>query len=252
MRTTGRSKAAVDSCGASMVRCMQEGVRRMLEILLISAGAILETLFIMQSYRRRDLASVLLKTAASAVFVLLGLLELRRMGASVYARYVVIGLAFGMLGDLLLALRFCSKKLHQVFFISGSVSFFLGHIVYVLAILTLCPEAWLYAIPIAVVALGAAGFYAYAKEVRAGKITPLGVVYIGAVLFMTACAATGAFIESNRALFLFFVGGICFSTSDNMLVVLSFGKNDSPYRNAVLHVLYYMAQLFIALTIRFV
>ena len=122
----------------------------------------------------------------------------------------------------------------------------------VVSILALCPAAWLYAIPIAVVALGAACFYAYAKEVRAGKITPLGVLYIGGVLFMTACAATGAFIESNRALFLFFVGGICFSTSDNMLVVLSFGKNDSPYRNAVLHVLYYMAQIFIALTIKFV
>ena len=156
-----------------------------------------------------------------------------------------------MLGDRLLALRFLSEKLHRLFFAAGSVSFFLGHIVYILAILTLCPAAWLYAIPIAVVALGAACFYAYAKEVRAGKITPLGVLYIGSVLFMPACAATGAFIESSRALFLFFVGGICFSASDNMLVVLSFGKNDSPYRNAVLHVLYYMAQIFIALTIQF-
>ena len=214
----------------------------MLEILLISAGAVLETLFIMRSYKRRDVSSVVLKTAASVVFVLLGLLELRRMGPSVYEWYVVAGLTLGMLGDLLLALRFLSEKLHRLFFAAGSVSFFLGHIVYILAILTLCPAAWLYAIPIAVVALGAACFYAYAKEVRAGRITPLGVVYIGSVLFMTACAATGAFIESSRALFLFFVGGICFSASDNMLVVLSFGKNDSPYRNAVLHVLYYMAQ----------
>ena len=216
----------------------------MLEILLISAGAVLETLFIMRSYKRRDVSSVVLKTAASVVFVLLGLLELRRMGPSVYEWYVVAG-------DLLLALRFLSEKLHRLFFAAGSMSFFLGHIVYILAILTLCPAAWLYAIPIAVVALGAACFYAYAKEVRAGRITPLGVVYIGSVLFMTACAATGAFIESSRALFLFFVGGICFSASDNMLVVLSFGKNDSPYRNAVLHVLYYMAQIFIALTIQF-
>ena len=39
---------------------------------------------------------------------------------------------------------------------------------------------------------------------------------------------------------------------DASSVVLSFGKNDSPYRNAVLHVLYYMAQIFIALTIKFV
>ena len=148
----------------------------MLEILLISAGAVL-------------------------VFVLLGLLELRRMGPSLYGWYVVAGLTLGMLGDLLLALRFLSEKLHRLFFAAGSVSFFLGHIVYILAILALRPAAWLYAIPIAVVALGAACFYAYAKEVR---------------------------------------------------VVLSFGKNDSPYRNAVLHVLYYMAQIFIALTIKFV
>ena len=224
----------------------------MLEILLISAGAVLETLFIMRSYKWRDASSVVLKTMASVVFVLLGLLELRRMGPSLYGWYAVAGLTLGMLGDLLLALRFLSEKLHRLFFAAGSVSFFLGHIVYILAILALCPAAWLYAIPIAVVALGAACFYAYAKEVRAGKITPLGVLYIGGVLFMTACAAMGAFIESNRALFLFFVGGICFSTSDNMLVVLSFGKNDSPYRNAVLHVLYYMAQIFIALTIKFV
>ena len=225
----------------------------MLRILLISAGAILETLFIMRSYRRRDGMSVFLKTAASLVFVLLGLLELRRAGtgAGLYGELVVVGLTLGMLGDLLLALRYLGKKLHHFFFAAGSVSFFLGHVVYIAAILTLCPQAWMYAIPIAVVALGAASFYAYAKEVRAGKVTPLGAVYIASVLFMTACAATGAFISSSRALFLFFVGGVCFSASDNMLVVLSFGKNDSPYRNAVLHVLYYMAQIFIALTIRF-
>ena len=180
-----------------------------------------------------------------------GLLELRRTGTSVYGELVVAGLTLGMLGDLLLALRYLGQKLHHFFFAAGSVSFFLGHVVYIAAILTLCSQAWTYAIPIAVVALGAASFYAYAKEVRAGKVTPLGAVYIASVLFMTACAATGAFISSSRALFLFFVGGVCFSASDNMLVVLSFGKDDSPYRNAVLHVLYYMAQIFIALTIEF-
>lgn len=163
----------------------------MLRILLISAGAILETLFIMRSYRRRDGVSVFLKTAASLVFVLLGLLELRRTGTSVYGELVVAGLTLGMLGDLLLALRYLGQKLHHFFFAAGSVSFFLGHVVYIAAILTLCPQAWTYAIPIAVVALGAASFYAYAKEVRAGKVTPLGAVYIASVLFMTACAATG-------------------------------------------------------------
>ena len=78
----------------------------MLSILLIAAGAILETLFIMQSYRRRNVASIILKTTASLLFVLLGLRCMRLRGQSVYALYVVIGLALGMLGDLLLALRY--------------------------------------------------------------------------------------------------------------------------------------------------
>ena len=77
------------------------------------------------------------------------------------------------------------------------------------------------------------------------------MVYIGTVLFMASCALSGALLTSSRALFLFFIGGLCFSLSDNMLVVLSFGKNDNIYRNAVLHVLYYMAQIFIALSILF-
>ena len=92
----------------------------MLRILLISAGAILETLFIMRSYRRRDGMSVFLKTAASLVFVLLGLLELRRTGTSVYGELVVAGLTLGMLGDLLLALRYLGQKLHHFFFAAGA------------------------------------------------------------------------------------------------------------------------------------
>ena len=121
----------------------------MLEILLISAGAVLETLFIMRSYKRRDVSSVVLKTAASVVFVLAGAAGTARMGPSVYEWYVVAGLTLGMLGDLLLALRYLGQKLHHFFFAAGSVSFFLGHVVYIAAILTLCPQAWTYAIPIA-------------------------------------------------------------------------------------------------------
>ena len=86
---------------------------------------------------------------------------------------------------------------------------------------------------------------------RAKRDLTSAVIYIGEVLFMAACALCGALQVSSRALFMFFLGGLCFSLSDNMLVVLSFGKNDNVYRNAILHVLYYMAQIFIALSILF-
>ena len=146
---------------------------------------------------------------------------------------------------------FCGRKPARRFFWRVRRRFLPGIVFYILAILERSPASWTLAIPITLIALGAAAFYSRANQVRAGRITPFGVVYIGEVLFMAACALCGAFQTSDRALFLFFLGGLCFSLSDNMLVALSFGKEDHPYRNAVLHVLYYMAQVFIALSILF-
>ena len=142
----------------------------MLLILLMAAGALLETVFIMQSYRRRCVRSVIFKTLASACFVLLAMQCIRIRGTSDYARLVFWGLVCGLLGDALLALRFLWKKTHDVFFIAGTLAFFAGHIFYILAILKLAPDAWQYAIPLALIALGVAGFYSNAKQVKAGKI----------------------------------------------------------------------------------
>lgn len=82
----------------------------MLLILLMAAGALLETVFIMQSYRRRCVRSVIFKTLASACFVLLAMQCIRIRGTSDYARLVFWGLVCGLLGDALLALRFLWKK----------------------------------------------------------------------------------------------------------------------------------------------
>ena len=73
----------------------------MLLILLMAAGALLETVFIMQSYRRRCVRSVIFKTLASACFVLLAMQCIRIRGTSDYARLVFWGLVCGLLGPVL-------------------------------------------------------------------------------------------------------------------------------------------------------
>lgn len=37
---------------------------------------------------------------------------------------------------------------------------------------------------------------------------PLGVIYIGCVIFVAACSLTGVLLTSDRALFMFFLGGL--------------------------------------------
>ena len=99
----------------------------MLLILLIAAGTILETLFIMESYKRRSVRSILFKALASVCFVLLCMQCIRIRGQSEYAVLVFWGLVCGLLGDVLLALRFLWRRLHDLFLIAGTLAFFAGH-----------------------------------------------------------------------------------------------------------------------------
>ena len=93
------------------------------------------------------------------------------------SQYVVSKVALRTIPPVtLLALRYLSKKTHDLCFVSGTLAFFAGHVLYILAVLTAAPRAWTYAIPITLVALAVAGFYSHAMEVKAGKIMPLGVI----------------------------------------------------------------------------
>lgn len=70
-----------------------------------------------------------------------------------FAVLVMFGVFFGFLGDELLALRFVFPEKFNLCFASGAMSFFVGHVFYVIALYGIAPKAWIVALPLLVIAV---------------------------------------------------------------------------------------------------
>lgn len=214
-------------------------------------GAALQALFIAQERRERYVAAVALKGCASLMFVLLGCLCMREAQNQPFARLVVVGLALGMLGDILLNLRFVLPKAGQPIFLAGIAAFLAGHVVYLAALVPLSPNlAVSLAVGAALAALLLAWIFRRVEAKPAFKI--FGVLYLGAIVLMTAVAGGILLADpaSPRA-WLYFAGALLFTASDVVLILNTFtGTQRFGMRVANL-TLYYAGQLLIALCLLF-
>jgi len=223
----------------------------MIPTVFTARGVLLEILFVLRSCRTRDWRCLLLKAAASAVFVLLAYVCIRLRAWNSYSRLVFAGLCCGFAGDVLMGARFLSEKFRFSFYVLGLVCFLSGHVLYAWNALTVAGKCWPYALASALPLLAAAAYDAHRRHVNAGKLTALGVVYFAALFFAVFAALWGGVIAKSAALLLFFAGGASFALSDYLLVLDTFGPEKNLFRGAASHLLYYFAQLLIALSILF-
>ena len=97
-------------------------------------GIAADILFIKSEYNEDMKKAVWLKGIASAFFVILGAYCLVTNPSS-DGKLIVIGLALGMIGDVLLNLRYLvSKSLSNKVFALGILAFLSGHILYIVAL----------------------------------------------------------------------------------------------------------------------
>lgn len=221
-----------------------------LMIAAILAGCATEAVFIVFEYRKNWLPALLVKCAASLLFLCVGLLALRAAKDVPYALLILAGLVLGVLGDVCLNLRRLCGNRARLVFILGIAAFLLGHVCYVWALAARAPEALLYAVPAgAAVSFVVIRFVLRRVQVD-GALKAFGVVYLAVVLFM-ACLAVTLFLTepADGAYRLFAAGGLLFAASDVLLVLNQFGKRPYPSFRALNLSLYYLGQICIALTI---
>jgi len=214
------------------------------------AGCAVEAVFIVFEYQKKPLAALILKTLASLMFILLGVLCTLRAANGSYAAVILAGLVFGAIGDVCLNLRHLVGERGKQVFMAGIAAFLIGHLFYLFALIRRAPQMLLWSVPLcAVLSFFLLRFILKRIEVQ-GALKTFGIVYLVVVFFMMCCAVGLLPVDpSNPAYRLFTLGAVLFAASDVLLVFNQFGKKAYPAFRAMNLSLYYLGQICIALTI---
>ena len=230
-------------------------------IILLSLGAVMSAVFIVSKVINYSLKTIIFKTIASLFFVALGIYTfvVSKEGNLVFKIFLLLGLIFGMLGDVFLGFKYITTKTKNIWILLGMFAFALGHISYILGLFLgfYVPGNMLFLFLPFVTALGISFIYlviARRVGINFGKMFPFGIFYL---LCLTTMLSTALFMSIFHGftlvtLTMFFSGAICFATSDFMLTGAYFkpGARPKAYM-ATYSVFYYLAQFIIAFSLFF-
>lgn len=210
------------------------------------AGMVLQAIFISVEHKEKYIPAVIMKGSAAVIFCVIGTIAMTTASVNQsFAKLIVFGLCFGALGDILLNLRFVFPKNGQKIFLLGVAAFLTGHILYLCAIAPLSQNL----IPCLVIgvilaALLLTWIFKTLTVKLAFKI--FGVLYIGAIVLMTAVAIGNVFTTPGTAAWMHAIGAILFTLSDIVLIFNTFGNEQKFSMRITNLTLYYLGQLLIA------
>lgn len=227
-------------------------------IVFASLSLVLCVLFCWFRAQKATVYSLMLKTFASLCFILSAVFAVKASGASSFALLCVCGLVFGLVGDILLDMKIMYPKEDNQYFISGTLSFAIGHIFYFLGAMMFClgviPDnlVWNILASIGAAALLTAAILLPSKKMgmNFGKNLIVVIMYSLVLSFMMAFSVSIAIFVP--VFWIFASGLVCFLLSDLVLSLQYFGGKTAKVWIYVNHLLYYAAQILIALSVLFV
>ena len=232
------------------------------EIILLVLGSIMSVVFIVSKVVNYSLKTIIFKTIASLFFVTLGItcFCLNKEGHFYFKLFTVLGLFFGMLGDVLLGFKYITTKTKKIWILAGMFAFALGHISYFTGLLIdfYVPGNVLFIILPFVLPIGFITVYMFVAKrvgINFGKgMLPFGLFYLYCLTTMlsTSICMVSLHRFAMPTLAMFFAGALCFATSDFMLTGAYFKEGQRPKAYmAAYSVFYYVAQFVIAFSIFF-
>ena len=236
----------------------------MLYPLLLVCGAGLLFVYVREKIRACSVKAVLIKSAVSLLFLTVGVygtwLAASKGNASPLCPFVVLGLLCGLLGDILLDLKYVFPEKDEPFTYAGFCAFGVGHILYLIGmLLSFYPvgEPMRVLVPALLALALSVGNAALEKPMKLnyGKFRPVVIVY-GALLFAMVLLSGSLALRyggKERSLDLMFIGGVFFAVSDLILSGTYFGVGrERPIDLALNYITYYTGQFLIASALVFI
>ena len=227
-------------------------------ILLCILGAAIQACFIAVEHKEKYVGAVCLKGSASIVFVIIGAIAFAAAAEAqavkpylLSAKPVFIGLILGAVGDILLNLRFVFEKQGQKIFLLGIAAFLAGHILYLAALIPHSRNLLTCVIIGAVIAAAILAYIFKTMDVKPA-FKAFGILYIGAVVIMTAIAVGNLISTPATTTWLYAVGAVLFTVSDVVLIFNTFGETTRFSLRITNLSLYYLGQLLIACSLFYI
>lgn len=217
-------------------------------------GAFFLVAFLLKCKDKRSVTGVFLKNATSIFFILTAVCGIVKNSASwKYGLLIVVGLVFGMLGDIYLDQKWVYPKDMKQYLYAGFICFGIGHLFYIPALVTTAHISMkLMIIPVIVGVVVAVGNLLLEKPMKQkfGQYKAIVTVYSFILAAMVATAVVAAFVSKHSAFIVYAIGSVLFLVSDLVLSPMYFGEGkNTPTNFIVNHVTYYLGQYMIAFSV---
>lgn len=219
-------------------------------IISVIICVILSAFFITVRVCKGGVYGLLTKTLASLGFVICGLVAYN-WGATMQfnaGMFIVIGLVFGMIGDILLDLKVIYPDDQQTYLNYGMLSFGLGHVAYLVALTILVVNSanvmliWIVSIIVSAIMSPLTMLASKKMGLDFGKSYTQSLLYSFILIFATVYAIICAFYVHIIAIFACAL--VLFLASDLVLSIMYFGNKQSDKKLIIInHALYYIAQI---------
>ena len=193
--------------------------------------------------------SLALKSLASIFFVLSGLCVQIRYGYSTLATLVLIGLIFGLVGDVVLDLKVMYPKQSNTYFLLGTAAFAIGHMFYFVTTMLFnmmtTPNTLIVSLVVSLLVSIAltTGIMISSKKMNLNfGSNKIAVIAYSVVLTFMLCYSVAVAIF-NPIYWIFAGGMLLFLLSDLVLSMQYFGGRDQKSLIFVNHITYYLAQI---------
>jgi len=219
----------------------------------VSLFVIAVGLFLVARTTKIGAHSLLAKTFASVLFVIVGALSLLTTTYSLTKLLIAIGLVLGLVGDILLDLKVMHQEDSKTYLNGGMLSFGAGHVLYFIAIVTFVQDKVVTGYGWVILSAFVFSILVGALIVRFAPVLKMdfsGVkiqnwLYSSVLIFNTIISVCLAVVLPIA--WIIAIGFVLFLASDLILSTQYFGgKQDSKLLTVLNHVLYYLAQLLIA------